>query len=258
MRTKTLALSAMLGLIGCASAMAQNVYSINAVGYINLTLPIGYSIIADQLIATPNNQIWNVLNNDTQGTGNPGPLENCNVLKYNPVTGGYVGDTADATDEDGGPPLPNDTNGWQNGGLLTLNPGEAAWFNNKTGAPLVLTFVGTVPSGTNTVNLGIGYNMISSPVPFSGDLCLNAQLTNYNDSDVLLTYSALTKAYTTFVVDEDDPFPYTCGFENGSNPGAGDWEQPNCDPSANVGQGFWYKNDSGAPASWVQVFSINP
>jgi len=258
MRTKTLALSAMLGLIGCASAMAQNVYSINAVGYINLTLPIGYSIIADQLIAAPNNQIWNVLNNDTQGSGNPGPFENCTVLKYNPVTGTYAQtDTADATDEDSGYPV-NDTNGWQNGGLMTMNPGEAVWFDNKTGAPLVVTFVGAVPSGTNTVNLGIGYNMISSPVPFSGDLCLNAQLTNYSDGDVLLTFNNANRSYSSFIVDEDDPFPYTCGYENGSNPGAGDWEVPSCDPVAAIGQGFWYKNDSGAPASWVQVFSINP
>jgi hypothetical protein len=257
MRTKTLALSALLGMLGSVSVMAsQNVYSINAVGYINLTLPIGYSIIADQLIATPTNAIWNVLNNDTQGTGNPGPFEGCLVLKYNHATGGYSSDIADATDEGIG--YANDTNGWAGGGIMTMNPGEAVWFNNETGAPLTITFVGSVPSGTNTVNLGIGYNMISSPVPFSGDLCLNAQLTNYSDGDLLLTYNAVSKGYATFIVDEDDPSPITCGFENGSNPGAGDWVAPTCDPTANIGQGFWYQNNSGAPASWQQVFSINP
>jgi hypothetical protein len=257
MRTKTLALSAMLGLIGCASAMATNVYSINAVGYVNITLPTGYSIIADQLIATPNNQIWNVLNNDTQGSGNPGPFENCKVLKYNPANGTYVSDSADASDEDSGYPV-NDTNGWVNGGLITLNPGEAGWFQNNTGAPVTVTFVGTVPSGTNTVNIAPGYNLVSSPVPFSGDLCVNAQLTNYNDGDKILAYNNGTGTYTTYGVDEDDPFPITCGYENGSNPGAGDWVKPNCDPEANIGQGMWYQNNSGAPAQWVQVFSINP
>jgi hypothetical protein len=256
MRTKTLALSALLGMIGSVSVMAQaNVYSINAVGYVNITVPIGYSIIADQLIAAPNNQIWNVLNNDTQGSGNPGPFEGCTVLKYVPATGHYVSDGADAADEDSGNPV-NDTNGWVNGGLITMNPGEAVWFNNSSGAPLTITFVGTVPSGTNTVNLGIGYNMIASPVPFSGDLCVNAQLTNYNDGDILLTYG--NHSYTTFAVDEDDGPTYCCGYDNGSQPGVGDWAKPSCDPSAAIGQGFWYKNNSGAPASWVQVFSINP
>jgi hypothetical protein len=257
MRTKTLALSAMLGLIGCASAMATNVYSINAVGYVNLTLPIGYSIIADQLIATPNNAIWNVLNNDTQGTGNPGPFEGCVFLKYNPVTGHYAEDVADAEDEDSGFPAA-DTNGWAGGGVLTLNPGEAGWFDNETGAPLTITFVGTVPSGTNTVSLGIGYNLISSPVPFSGDLCVNSQLTNYSDGDLVLTYNAVTKHYESFIVDYDDPAPTTCGYENGQGQGSGDWVSPTCDPTAAIGQGFWYQNNSGAPASWVQVFSINP
>jgi len=249
----------MLGLIGCASAMATNVYSINAVGYINLTVPEGYSIIADQLIATPNNQIWNVLNNDTQGTGNPGPLENCEVLKYNPATGGYVVDVADASDEDSGPPL--DTNGWAGGGLITMNPGEALWFQNNTGAPLTLTFVGTVPSGTNTVNLAVGYNMIASPVPFSGDLCLNAQLTNYNDGDELLGFNNTYPGsgnYKAYLVDEDDGPSVSGGYDNGTQPGVGDWVKPNLDPTMAIGQGFWYQNNSGSPSQWVQVFSINP
>jgi hypothetical protein len=259
MRTKTLALSAMLGLIGCASAMATNVYSINAVGYINLTLPTGFSMIADQLIATPNNAIWNVLNNDTQGTGNDGPFEGCKVFKYNPAVGNYVVDTADAEDEDSGYPAA-DTNGWKAGGVITLNPGEAAWFQNNTGAPLTVTFVGTVPSGTNTINLADGFNMVSSPVPFSGDLCVNAQLTNYNDGDKVFVWNNLTGTgtYTTYSVDEDDSFPTVCGYENGSNPGFGDWKESACDPVAGIGQGMWYQNNSGSPSSWVQVFSINP
>jgi hypothetical protein len=52
MRTKTLALSAVLGMLGSASLVAQNnVYSINAVGYINVTMPPGYSIVTCPLIA---------------------------------------------------------------------------------------------------------------------------------------------------------------------------------------------------------------
>ena len=220
-------------------------------------MPAGYSIIADQLWATPTNAIWNVLNNDTQGSGNPGPFEGCEVLKYSPAIGNYLTDIADAADEDSGNPV-NDTNGWVNGGLMTMNPGEAVWFQNNSGGPLTVTFVGTVPSGTNTVPLAPGYNMVASPVPFSGDLCLNAQLTNYNDGDELLTYNNATHAYTAFLVDEDDGSAYCGGYDNGTQPGVGDWLKPNLDPHANIGQGFWYQNNFGTASSWVQVFSINP
>lgn len=49
MRTKTLILSAMIGVAGIASSFAQNVYSVNVVGYINLTLTTPFSMIANQL-----------------------------------------------------------------------------------------------------------------------------------------------------------------------------------------------------------------
>src|SRR5947207_10303632 len=46
MRTKTLLLTAALAAAGAASAMAQNVYSVNAVGYANVSVPSGFSMIA--------------------------------------------------------------------------------------------------------------------------------------------------------------------------------------------------------------------
>ena len=46
MRTKTLLLTAALAAAGVVSSMAQ-VYSVNSVGYVNLTLPNGFSMIAN-------------------------------------------------------------------------------------------------------------------------------------------------------------------------------------------------------------------
>ena len=61
MNTKTLLLLGALGAAGMTSAVAQtNVYSVNAVGYINLTLPTGFSLIANQLNST-NNTIGSLL-----------------------------------------------------------------------------------------------------------------------------------------------------------------------------------------------------
>src|SRR6185369_11188893 len=49
MRTKTLLLTAALVGAGIASSMAQAVYSVNAVVYVNLSLTNGYSMIANPL-----------------------------------------------------------------------------------------------------------------------------------------------------------------------------------------------------------------
>ena len=52
MRTKTLLLSVALGAAGAASSWAQTpVYSVNAVGYVNLTVTNSFQMIANQLNA---------------------------------------------------------------------------------------------------------------------------------------------------------------------------------------------------------------
>jgi len=48
MRTKTLLLTAALGAAGVTSALGQ-VYSVNAVGYINTALSTGFNLVSNQL-----------------------------------------------------------------------------------------------------------------------------------------------------------------------------------------------------------------
>ena len=69
MRTKTLALSALLGALGTAGALAQNVYSLNAVGYINVTLAPGYNIVTCPLIVSPTNTVANLFPNGPSDAG---------------------------------------------------------------------------------------------------------------------------------------------------------------------------------------------
>jgi hypothetical protein len=241
MRTKTLALSAMFSALGTASLVAQaNVYSINAVGYINVTLPVGYSIVACQL-QTTNNTIAGLFNNLSP---TPGQLAGCKVLKYN--TAGsptYFSDVAQSSSYN--------STGWANNGTLTLNPGEAIWFDNGTGHLLTNTFVGTVPQGTMTVPLVTGFQMISSPVPFSGDLFTVAGLTNYVFPGTKVEAfqgnpgaSPSGTGYNSYVATTSGG----TGYLNQWSPG---------DPTLTVGEGFWYDSPAGA-TPWVQIFSINP
>lgn len=245
MRTKTLALSALLGMVGAGTAMSQSVvYSLNAVGYITLTLQPGYNIIACQLITT-NNTIGSLINNAG------GPYDGSTVFKYNAATGHYTEDFADSQGS-------SYSNGWDFNGTLTLNPGEAVWFNNGTPNPVTMTFVGTVPQGTNTVNIQGGYQMISSPVPFGGDLVTNMGFTNYSDESTVFVFNNPAPGkprggYAEYFVD----------LSGGSSGYMSQWDTP--DPTLQVGQGFFYNSGTGGnaygsagPTPWVQVFSVNP
>jgi len=242
MRTKTLALSALLGALSTASVMSQSVvYSLNAVGYITVTMNPGFNMIACQLITT-NNTVGSLLNNGTGLSGNPGPYEGSIVYKYNPVAKSYGIDVADAAGS-------SYADGWDGNGVITMNPGEAIWFQNNTGAAVTATFVGTVPQGTNTVGVVKGFNMISSPVPFSGDVVTNMSLTNYNDGDQVFVWNNPatghpTGAYNLYQVD----------IQGGSSGYMSQWDTP--DPTVQVGQGMWY--NASAPVTWTEIFSVNP
>jgi hypothetical protein len=199
MRTKTLALSAVLGMLGSASVMAQNVYSVNAVGYINVTMPPGYSIVTCPLIVGTDTEYAATYNG-------PAVTNDLNVLFNNDVSGGtpYKGATVGAFKNGVGfgnsdAALGAGAGGGWTGGTLTsgpsfgpgssasqsdigqgvqLLPGQAVFFRNPNalvgGANMTATFVGTVPSGSLTNILVPGYNLVGSAVPVSGDFVLNS------------------------------------------------------------------------------------
>jgi hypothetical protein len=123
--------------------MAQSaVYSQNAVGYVNVSLPVGYSMIANPLNTT-NNTIGSLIT-DFPNFGN--------LLKWN-GTGFDL-----ATFAFGSWDLPN----------ITLNPGEGAFVN--VDQAWTLTFVGEVMQGNLTNSIPAGYSIRSSQVPQSGDV----------------------------------------------------------------------------------------
>lgn len=247
MRTKTLALSALLGMIGAGTAMSQSVvYSLNAVGYVTVTMPPGFCMISCQL-QTTNNTVAGLLNDAS------GVYDGCNVYKWVNSGSRYEIDTGDSQGSS------YSANGWDNNGTITMNPGEAIWFQNEFTTNVSVTFVGTVPQGTNVVTLNSGFNMASSPVPFSGDLVTNMGLTNYNYYDTVYVWNnpggGNRGAYT---ISQSDT-------QGGSSGYMSQWDTP--DPQLQVGQGFWYQNNNGGPQGnlsgpqpvvWTQIFSVNP
>ena len=162
--------------------MAQsNVYSLNVVGYYNVTVPAGgYYMVANQLNTT----------NNTLGGLIPAPADGSQFYKYN---GGYTTATFDAL---GG--------AWDLPGV-TLNPGEAGFFKDPTGgAGQVLTFVGEVLQGTLVNTLPVGNSVRSSIVPQQATLTVlgvpaedGDQAYVYNGGYATSTYDGLAAAWDT-------------------------------------------------------------
>jgi len=145
MRTKTLLLTAALAAAGAASAMAQNVYSVNAVGYVNKSVVHGYSIVANPFVVA----------NESLDALVPTPNDGTTV--YKPVPGTFEVRIYDAS-------IP----GWDPDGATTLNLGGGAIFFNP-GAAFTVTFVGEVKQGSPVSNpIANGLHIYSSKVPQAG------------------------------------------------------------------------------------------
>lgn len=146
MRTKTLLLSAAATVLGAWSVSAQ-VYSVNAVGYVNATLVPKLNLVANPLNAgTGNNVLSKVL---------VGVPDNTAVFKFNGT--GY--DAANYLEALGG---------WDTD--LALAPGEGAFVQIPGTADVKVTFVGEVMQGTLSNPLPAGLSIKSSMVPQSGGL----------------------------------------------------------------------------------------
>lgn len=219
MKTKTSILAALIALAGSATLMAQNVYSLNVVGYVNVTVPPGYSMIANQLNTT----------NMTIGALLPNPPDGTQILKWD--GSGYNTYEYFAF-------IP----AWSPDGNATLNPGEAAFIKNPTASNMTLTFVGEVALGTTTNNLPAGYAMRSATVPQAGTLepGTNAPALNFPVAagDQVLKWTG--SGYDTYEF-----------FDLGG--GTTLWSPST--PSVNPGEGFFSKKT--ASVNWVRNFNPN-
>jgi hypothetical protein len=236
MRTKTLLLSGVVAALSSVSLMAQ-VYSLNAVGYINVTCPVGFSIIANQL-NTGNNVITNLIQVDPGGS-----MDGDTIYKYvntgTPSTSGYHAVlSADSLNPpyywDGSDPT-----------ITTLNPGEAAFFYNANPTPLTLTFVGTVLQGSLTNNMIPGFNLISSQVPQAG--------TVFAALGIPLDAAGSDDGDTVYIMDAGK-YDQVSSVDSLNPPSNLDGTQA---PSVNVGQGFFYYRGNPTTQLWIRNFSVN-
>jgi hypothetical protein len=233
MRTKTMLLSALLGTLGSVSLMAQstNVYSLNAVGYVTVSIPPGYSILSCPLIASPDNTLNTILN------ASNGAFSGLKFYGWNLSAASYY-PSASATA----------TKWAAGGGTNTLNPGQAAFVFNPDTTNMTATFVGTVPSGSLTNYIAAGpniYTLTASILPVSGVLT--------NTGNAALGFSVQTP-HDVFYTFND-----TLGAASGFNPSVS--VKPNGQFTStpivsNLASGFFYYNTAATADAWVENFSV--
>jgi hypothetical protein len=217
MRTKTLLLTAALSAAGIATSMAQ-VFSVNAVGYVNKTIPGGnkLALISNPLNAGEgNNTIANLFKGVPDGT---------QVYKYTGT--GFVTATYDGLESAFLPPDAAST---------TIVPGEGVFVRNTSAADIQVTFVGEVPQGTLNNAYPAGLSIRSSMVPQAGTA---AELGFVGkDGDQINQFDPATQSYKVSTFD---------GLENA-------W-LPALTPLA-VGEAFFLR--ASAAGTWTRTFSVN-
>jgi hypothetical protein len=205
MRTKTLLLTAALTAAGIAPSMAQ-VYSVNAVGYVNVSLPLAsgrsstFALISNPLNAT-NNLLTTVI---------PAPPDTTRIYLFRSGSFEIHEFSFGAWDSD-----------------TTINPGEGFFLeldNASASNPTVITFVGEVPQGTLDNPLPSGFSLRASIVPQAGLLTADLGLTP-GEGDRTYQYDRTTQAY------DISEFSF------------GAWDS---EPTVQVAESFWYENLNAA------------
>lgn len=218
MRTKTLLLIAAFGAAGVATSMAQ-VFSVNAVGYVNKVVPAnGYVMISNPLRAEDNKI-------DTLFAGVPNGFQ---VFVFDPATGYTVG-TYDDLD-----------NSFGAVGQRELLPGQGVFVRNPTAAALTITFVGEVPQGDLSTPIPVGFSMVSSQVPQAGTAAdLNFPrnaATGLSAGDQVFKFLPDTQSYQVSTYDDlDDAYDRPVTFD--------------------VGEAVFMK--AGKAINWTRSFSVN-
>ena len=232
MRTKVLICAAVLA-ASLASSLAQNVYSINVVGYVNVTLPAHqFTCVANPLDASMGgtiangNDMTNLFKapNVTIGAGSYFNTFVPSKIDYSTTVPTYSTRTA----------------------LLSANfampPGTAAMFFNGSSSDTVATFIGQVPQGTyNVASMASHtFNMLGSPIPIGGDTT--------NSTTVVGLAPNAGDSIATFNSAKIDWLPAVTWSTRTKT-----WSGP---MPVNVGQGFLYFNGSASVNNWVSNFSV--
>jgi hypothetical protein len=119
--------------------------SINTLGYVNVSVPPGFSLLSNPLINRVDSRIFKLFGGDYP--------DGCKIFLLR--SGGFITVEYFADSKEW---LPAEY------AAIELFPGEGFFFQNA-GSTLTITFVGEVPQGTLTNHIPAGYSLRASMVP---------------------------------------------------------------------------------------------
>jgi hypothetical protein len=208
--------------------MAQ-VYSVNVVGYVNVTLqPSEWALLANPL-DNGDNSITTVLQLPTGSTG-------VIVYGWDKDAQGFVGP---ATFIEG--------LGWLGDTLPALPPGAGFFTQNATAAPVTFTFVGEVLQGSQTVPIKAGaWSMVGSKVPIAAPLGDTTDASSLMfpgvTGDICYLFDQTAQGYST-------GFTYIEGLGwLGGDSTSG--------PTVPVAGGMWIFRPADAGPDWTRTFNV--
>ena len=222
MTTKTILTVAALGIAGASATMAQ-VYSVNAVGYVNTTIPANnYALISNPLTGATN----------TLAALLPSVPENSVLYRFvrPPAIGAFR--IATFTKDD------NENLNWGDNASDVILPGEGFFLYNPSASSYTVTFVGEVPQGNLTNQVPVDFSLQASKVPQAGLLQTTLGYTP-SEGDVVYRYrGTFTGNIFAYVKDDNEVL---------------NWDP--AQPDLNVGEGVWI--DSAIAKEWRRSFSVN-
>jgi len=232
--------------VAAATSWAQ-VYSVNAVGYVNLSLPSTpvFPATKGSIIANPLNGTNNSLNTIL-------PLPDTYVDSII-----FLFDVAAASYTDAITYYGTGV-GWLDpvGGTPTVAPGEAFWIFPVGPNPLNVTFVGEVPQGnlSNPLPPAGKFSMRSSIVPQAAPIG-DDQVLNNGDLDYAAEADDIVFIFDNAAGGFKEAYTYYVGFG---------WNSANSDdpgpqgPTVAVATGFFLQKGAAATkTAWVRNFSVN-
>jgi hypothetical protein len=238
MRTKSLFAAAAIVAAGALSVQAQNVYSLNVVGYVNLTLKPGYNLITPQFKdASGSTQINVILTNA------PALADGSTFFSWDEALQTFT----PAANWIGTPP---DGPAWYNADYSALVTdtaprGKSYFIFNSGAGDATVTLVGEVPQGPNAGTVPNNYGFLGDFVPTSQEIATNGF--PIADGSTVQVWDAVAQTYS----------PALNGI--GTPPDGPAWY--NADFSAQVafaplvGQGFLHFTTTGS-APWNRNFTV--
>jgi hypothetical protein len=207
---------------GCA----QDVYSLNVVGYINVTMQRGWNLVADQL--EPMEPATSNANSIFDGSS---PADGSLLCRFNPATQSFY-DAVHYFHGVGWDPPSHNTND----PVLNLPVGDGFFVWTPTN--WTATFVGQVLQGTLINPLPANYSLKACMVPLGGGLTSVEGFPPINNARVYF-FQRATQNYT-------GAYRYITPVG---------WQNPPGEPIDRVGESFFLHNP-GPDAVWLMNFTV--